>query len=277
MIRAGILCVLGLVLTFPQDNDKDKDKDKDTDKLFPKRCRHEDGTKPKELSGRQASADYDIRWVSDVETDKEGRFTFVRLLKNYRKGNVLPAKWMKANLEFQEIDPFDCALNTFQSTKGYNEEQDTTISFGSKLQHAAKGSLHVVTDGKNGKGKEGAALKSSFSTSQIDFMFVSEFVHGKGVRFEAESRGDQPVRFRIKALDDLIQKKIAVADWKKDNDFVLLGGYGRAFGSIAVRENERVEEKQTEIEFMQPKAKDVVARGIVTIHFPEPKEKEKGK
>ena len=245
-------------------------------------CKHTDKTDPKALTGEHgAKESYHLSWTTDADK-LDGKYEYIRILANISAEKLLPAKWEKANMEFEEKKPLDCFRNKFESGYPPKEEAKTMILYGQRLEKTCEASLYVKDDTDPKKDiSKGKQLKSSLVASNFDFSFSSTIIPEKRptITYTAVGRN---ITFKIDGLTkqlNALKKKKSIGvqtSWRTNlqGDRLIPGtaeGDKESMYVVGVFDDRPIVERQFQIEIFSEKDKSL-AKGLVTAYVPGDKQ-----
>lgn len=165
-------------------------------------CAFTDRGNPKALVGSVHQNNYAFTHVSDVDSRSPSHYLYI--LKNDHLTRLLPAKWVKAGILFDEIAVNGCGRNDFDSTLAFTPDHDAPVDYGPQTQHSAPAEAYVrKTTPQSTRPPTAPKLTSRIfallAGQRIDFNFTAYITDGI-FHYEAQNRGSQDVPFRIPAL-----------------------------------------------------------------------------
>ena len=168
-------------------------------------CSVDNNNSPQPLTGMLQQTDYQFTHTSDVDSVQQNRFSHI--LKNDHSRLLLPAKWVKANIEFDRIAVGGCGRNDFDTTLMYSVDPNAPVEYGPVAQHQKPASAYVIqqtaTPATPIKGPTAPRLTSRIfallENQRVDFRFTT-FISDGVFHYEAQNNGSQDVPFTIPAL-----------------------------------------------------------------------------
>lgn len=164
-------------------------------------CTCENLRPPQPLKGTLQQTDFAFTHTSDVDQGQFSSFSYI--LKNDHPANLLPAKWVKAGLEFDRIAVNGCGRNDFDAL-GYTTDSDAPVEYGPQAQFKKPASAYVPQSKPNtSKGLTTPKLKSrifaDLAGEKVDFRFTA-FIQDGVFHYEAQNYGSHDFPFDIPLL-----------------------------------------------------------------------------
>jgi len=164
-------------------------------------CKCENRAAPQPLAGSLHETDYAFTHTSDVDEGHPSRFSYI--LKNDHSTRLLPAKWVKAGMEFDRIAVNSCGRNDFDYPLAYMIDPDAPVEYGPQAQYKKPASAYVIQSPTTRKGPTAPKLNSriyaKLDGETVDFRF-SAFIEGGVFHYETQNYGSHDFPFTVPSL-----------------------------------------------------------------------------
>lgn len=165
-------------------------------------CRCENRAAPQPLQGSLHETDYAFTHTSDVDQGHPSRFSYI--LKNDHSTKLLPARWVKAGIEFDRIAVNSCGRNDFDFPLGFMIDSDAPVEYGPQAQYKKPASVYVIQSPTTKKGPNAPKLSARIyakleNGETVDFRF-SSFIQDGVFHYETQNFGSHDYPFTIPSL-----------------------------------------------------------------------------